>query len=1185
MIVSCLLALLLSSPGAAPTPGAPWGSVATAEGPLAPSGKKKSEAEVALEAGQRALAREDWARAGAHFERAAAGSASVRREALVGLAALARQNRDDDALARVALAWADLEVGADGRQGKRVPRGMFEARNPELDLVKTGSRVAQARARAVQGLIGMASERESKGARQPELLLTAAWARRFALDLALRSPAVYRAAKGQLAPDVHAPRGAWVPVLKALQRLAEGALAQGDPGLALRAARVIHGLGAQADFKDLRGPRPGGMARWRAKGAELMARARRRMVDGSAKPWTVEELEWLASDEGEAFTRKHSDFSEPGVAVSPRGWYRVESDCGYETLLGVASTVEKHHERLAAYFGSDPFNGRNPRQGIVRIVPDPSGLEAEGAPFFWAGGFQGGDTTVLQFSVGTIPGLGRGLTHELTHRFDGALHGGIPAWLAEGRATWTGAAYAFTDDPEFAFDYCNPGTLRGVRWGGDASLANLEAILRGEPEDYRKNYSVGNALYVFLSTWFDGDARKLSGGTPVFAEQLVEFEDSGDHSSGPRGRLIDFEERFCDGEDGRPSSLEEFQVLFSGFLEGFDVEEPAPFTARYRSGFAKTETGDWVYDEPTWTWDWNRAEPVFGQNQARVAGLLLAEHGDKAAAIRALVWARSVDGFDRRISRGLELALDEGPRGRASELTARWVAAHERAGEPFEGVVTGAERPPLPVALPAVWEYHERLLEAAAELGAAGLEGTHARLLLEARRVAAWAGIREKEEPGALRPELAAASFSEELGGWRDEELTGLDKRRPEGLYGFVADGSLLLGRRERRKDSGKFDRRGGMAFLRSDRWMLAGSYSITTRVTFTTGSNQFLAVLGWTSRERNVRLRLTAQDYQYARGEKEGEAEFKSVGWGFDGLRKRDGGLPGSTRSGSRSLSRSQTSVLLELLVEGSAVSAWIDGQYAGTYHTIDGAPIEGYVGFGTSSGAVELSAPLVRRTDGEPARASGEVSDLSALDLARGIGPSFEKINNQRVLFQGDRQRSSNGTLVLWIPSHSKSEGIRKKRSGESLDSDTVRRVERVVDSLVDRMLRRDIVQPLVVLLPDRLAEAAEATGFVSRLAEAASADLPAPSVRYHSVTVEDPEDAAAGIDQGRRWLMFLDASDIIREAQPWIGAVALDNPIIDHWLTVFRDHGAPERPLPELTRDPEGDEAEEGDGDERP
>ena len=126
-------------------------------------------------------------------------------------------------------------------------------------------------------------------------------------------------------------------MLKALQRLAERSLSNDDPGTALRVARVIHGLGVQADFKDLRGPRPTGMPRWRAKGAELMARARQRMVDDSEKPWTVEELEWLASDEGEAFTRKHRDFSEPGVAISPRGWYRVESDCGYETLLGVAS--------------------------------------------------------------------------------------------------------------------------------------------------------------------------------------------------------------------------------------------------------------------------------------------------------------------------------------------------------------------------------------------------------------------------------------------------------------------------------------------------------------------------------------------------------------------------------------------------------------------------------------------------------------------------------------------------------------------------------------------------------------------------------------------------------------------------------------------------------------------------------
>ncbi len=1155
--------------------------------PLALEGSspdRKSEAEKALKAGQQALERGEQESATGHFERAVAGDPEVRREALLGLAEVARGAGDDDALARAALAWADLVVDAKGKPGARAPRGAFDGQADEVNLVQVGTDLARARARAVTELVRLAGERESKGARSPEQLLTAAWARRFALDLALQSPSIYREARGQLAPEVHAPRGAHVPVLKALQRLAEDALSRSQPGLALRAARIMRGLGAQADFKDLRGPRPGGMPRWRSKGAELAARARQRMVNDSDKPWTVEELEWLASDEGEAFTRKHSDFSEPGVAVSPRGWYRVESDCGYETLLGVASTVEKHHERLVAYFGSDPFNGRTPRQGIVRIVPDPSGLEAEGAPFFWAGGFQGGDTTVLQFSVGTIPGLGRGLTHELTHRFDGALHPGIPAWLAEGRATWTGAAYAFTDDPEFAFDHCSPGTLRGVLGRGAAGLGRLEALLRGEPEDYRENYSVGNALYVFLRTWFEGDARKLSGGTPIFAERLAAFEDSGDHSSSPKGRLDDFEEQFCDGEDGRPSSVDGFQEMFFEFLAGFDVEEPADWTARYRSGFPKTEKGTWVYDEPTWTWDWNRAEPLFGQNQAREAGLLLADHGDRDAAIRALVWARAVDGYDRRISQGLKQALGVPSRPTTYELEALWVTAHESRGEPFSGVLMEAPGSPFPSRLLAVSDYHKQVLAAAEVLRGAGLQGSSARLRLEGLRVAAWAGIQDKREAvEAALPATPLPGLSVGLTGWRDEELTSLDKNRPKRLYRIEPDGSLLLGRRERQAGTGDMDRRGGgKSFLRADRWMLPGSYSISTRVSFTTGSNSFLAVLGWTSRERNVRLRLTATDWDYARGEKDSSAEFKSVNWAFDGLRPRDSGLPGSARAGAVTVTKSQTSVQLELLVEGSAVSAWIAGEYAGTYHTIDGAPIEGYVGFGTASGAVALSPPIARRTDGEPARAAGVTSDLAALDLSRGTGPSFEKVNNQRVLFQGGRAPSSNGTLLLWIPAHSKSEGIRQRRTGSTGDGAIVSRTRKTAVSLIERMVRRDIVQPMVLLLPERLSEEAVKAGLAEELAEAAG-ELPAPTILFHRVAVEDPVDAAAGIDQGRRWIMFLDASDIVREAQPWIGAVALDNPIIDHWLTVFRDHGRPDRPLPEVVREPEEDEDElDEDGD---
>ena len=73
---------------------------------------------------------------------------------------------------------------------------------------------------------------------------------------------------------------------------------------------------------------------------------------------TVKQLEWFTRAEGESFTRDHECFGTPGVAVSPRSWYRIESDCGVETLLGVARTVEDHHERLVNFYGTDPFEGR-----------------------------------------------------------------------------------------------------------------------------------------------------------------------------------------------------------------------------------------------------------------------------------------------------------------------------------------------------------------------------------------------------------------------------------------------------------------------------------------------------------------------------------------------------------------------------------------------------------------------------------------------------------------------------------------------------------------------------------------------------------------------------------------------------------------------------------------------------------
>src|SRR5690606_29548560 len=107
-------------------------------------------------------------------------------------------------------------------------------------------------------------------------------------------------------------------------------------------------------------------------------------------------------------------------------------------------------------YGQDPFLDR---PGTVRIVPEAEGLEAEGVPYWWAGGFQSGDLTVLRFSASNIPDLGRGLTHELTHRFDGATYPGLPAWLMEGKAVWTGGAYDAMTDEEFIANDANAGTM------------------------------------------------------------------------------------------------------------------------------------------------------------------------------------------------------------------------------------------------------------------------------------------------------------------------------------------------------------------------------------------------------------------------------------------------------------------------------------------------------------------------------------------------------------------------------------------------------------------------------------------------------------------------------------------------------------------------------------------------------
>jgi hypothetical protein len=134
------------------------------------------------------------------------------------------------------------------------------------------------------------------------------------------------------------------------------------------------------------------------------------------------------------------------VCLSADGRYRIETTAGIETLLSAARTVDLHHRRLVNWFERDPFENK---VGLIRIVPGPADLESEAAPAWWVWGFQRGDETVIRSTWSSTGALGRKLMHHLTRRFDAAIHPGLPAWLAEGRAVWTAHAYGPSSDPAF----------------------------------------------------------------------------------------------------------------------------------------------------------------------------------------------------------------------------------------------------------------------------------------------------------------------------------------------------------------------------------------------------------------------------------------------------------------------------------------------------------------------------------------------------------------------------------------------------------------------------------------------------------------------------------------------------------------------------------------------------------------
>jgi hypothetical protein len=1088
---------------------------------------------AALELGRAALADGRTADANRHLRHAFALNPNADTAALLGTSC----GNDEDARALWAHAWFRAAADADGRA--RAPRDTFAKNDPHPE------RIAVLRAAAVQELVRFAESRDKKGSKDAAELLVARWARRTALELARANPALENGIAKGLAAEIRFPERLQGAVIDSLKPVMSSALAAGRTHESMRAARTLRGLAVQAAFADLQGKRPRGMERVRDQANKALARARDQVARKVGEPWTIEELEWLTLEEGEAFTREHLDFGLPGVALSPEDGYRVETDCGFATLLGVAQTIELHHARLAGWYGEDPFTDR---QGTVRIVPEANGLESEGAPFWWAGGFQGGDITTMRFSCGTIEGLGHGLTHELTHRFDGALFPGIPAWLAEGKAVWTGAAYGHSRDDAFIPNHCSFGTIESAFIKGYGGLGKLESLLDGTPEDYRDNYVAGYALYVYLTSWEVNGAR-------LYADRFLEYMQ--DARKGAKDPVGFFTEMFADGSGGRPADLQAFANAFGEFISGFYWKNPKPWTSRYTQATGAPGGEPYIYDEPTWVWSRRRAEPFFGQDHAREAGELLLELGKGRDAVRALVWALAVDGRTPRVERLLTSALLE-----MREHDAAWVIARTHLF-PYEAA---AEPAPFGSAIPRTRDLLAALGAAAQGYSAAGQSRAASALAADHDRLASWVG----GEPRLLAAPPAgefAHGFDESprplsLEGWVEDGLTGFEERRVKGLWYAADNGDLHVGRKKPRRGTGRMDRNSHQrdAFVRSNDWILPGAYRIKTRVQFTTSYVSGAVILGYDRRDRNVRIQFSAGDFMYAIGENEDVPEFESMSWRVHGLFDREYALPGSTTGGTIDFEHPSLTFELELVVDGATVHVLIDGERVGMYHTPDGAALEGYIGFATSTGAIRVQAPTVERLD--RSRLAGRDLDFPlGLDLRRAGSDSFDALAGLPV--RGFTP-ATNGTLLLWIP-------MPRLEEGEAFDPNEV------LSSATTAAVRLSTIserggtpQPLVLALPRVLGEEAvkglrEELGSRVRIVTHANSGTPA--------------GAEEAPDRGRRWLFFVDSAGVARVVKRFFGQESGFDGALRHWLDVFRDHGRPSRDLPEVPRGAE-DSAEEED-----
>ncbi len=1101
----------------------------------APAAAQESEFDTALRYGREALAAKRHEEAYRHLLFALARTAEP-----APLARLLLENAagagDADARALWAHDW--LALAADAR-GKAALISRDHAVLPPDDPFPAA--LAAARAAAVRDLVAF-RDKCARSRRSGDPIL-AEWCEDLARRLAWRAPALMKESTAQCSPEIRVDRAVQHGTVDALQQLIRTAASQGDHATLLRAGRALAGFANQAAaHEEIAGPEPPDLGAAGADAGDAIGRART-ALDQKGRVFTIPELEAMDEDAARAFTVEHASFANPGLADSPQGWYGIETGCGHGTLLGAATTVEDHHQRLVNWYGADPFVGR---PGLIRVVNESYGLEMEGAPFWWVGGFQGGDVTVAKFTIGTIPGLGRLLTHELTHRFDGAIYPGIPAWMGEGRAVWTAASYGLIVDRRFVDDHVDFGTMSTVLGMGYGDPGKLGEILSGSNEEYRDNYPVGYALFVFLRSWSGPE----DGEPKTFEPRLEEYLKACGRSR--TGGLNLFLDHFADGEDRRPDGLEEFAEEFAAFLAGFYWKEPAPWTARYNREPLEGEGGAVVYDEPTWTWQRGRAEPWFGQDHARVAAELLAQSGRDEEAVTAYRWSLGVDE-----PADADLALLAAVLERARNPAAAWTV---RRWARFDSPRRRNEAPaPAPFLreIADVGGYLRQIGEAAQAYGARGWWIAAAALAAEhdelawslglpalALAVPADAVARIAARSTGLHPFDAPARWIG-LDGFGESDLTGHEDRRVPGLWYVDARGDVHVGREQPRGGTDTLDRAAHWrdAFVHATGWQDPGRYAIRAKVELTTSFMSGGLILGWLRRDRNVRIGFSAGDWEYAAGESEQRDATLNLGWHVTGLYARGGELSG----GHGFEGADRTTFAMEALVDGPTLEVRFDGDLVAAWTALDGRPIQGLVGFLTSQGAIRVIAPEVQRLDRTLWSAAGRAMG-GGLHPLRGGGESWRDLLGRPAT--GVRLGDS-GTLLLWIAAE-KPERLASLKEGEWRA-----RVAKVLVDFLNHFAVESPSQGVTVVLPAAMPEADRGALGADFAALAPQGGL-AWSVHERGQDLTESTWTVGGWT--RPVAAFVDPAGIMRWAMPLRQEQTGLPRALVQWMRQYQDHARP-------------------------